>query len=1259
MLYVTRAGLLALLSLALTAVPSSAQSYFWTGGASGAGASGNWNSTLWTLQGSPNQPNVGPPPGAADATIQIGNTPFTVTVSDTETIHNLTVNNGTNATLQIAAGGSLTVNGAFALNGTLDNTGNGLNLNGVFNWNGGSIVAGTVTANHGGSFAGGTADVRLAGGNLSLGGTNQSWSWTGGQITLSGGAAFTIGSGVTVTKTGSLNLFIQRDTTGVTGTESFVNNGTLVWAGDANTTLTLNTNLPVTNAGTIRVTSGVISILSVTGTTGTFDTGNSVLGTGTISLDGGGTTAFNAGSSIVGTGTFRLGSGSTQIVTLNAAVPASTLTLLGGTVQGTGSFAVSGPFQLQGGTIAGSATVTATGGGTISTTNSTISTGTVNLNAPAAGTATYTWPDHNVTFTGTGSLTVGLGATLQATSNNSILATAGNPTVTITGMLQKSGGTGATTIGGSGLTLTNTGTIDAETGVISLTGTTNNAGGLTANGTGIISTDTGGTLNLNTGSTGTGNGTLRVNAGTAVLNVNVDTTTATGFDIAAGNVQGTKTLTVNGPFTWAGGTVGGSATVKATAGGTVAGTSTVGTGTVNLAGGTFSWTTGDLAFAGTGSLLVSAGATLSSNGNHNFAYTSGTPTVQNNGTIEKTGGAGAAQIQTGLTFNNAGTLRVTNGSWTLFGTLNNTGTLDIGVVGTEIYVNGGTLNLNAGSSATGSGLFRVDNATSVLTVNAAVTSNPGLTYIRGTINGTGNLSLGGAFNFGLFSGSLAGSVTINAGGGGDWTSTGTPLISTGSVNLTGGTVTWNTSDITFSGSGALTIGSGATLNLIGDRSISITSGTPTVTVNGTLTKSAGTGTSTINSGITFTVGGTGLVDVESGTLRPHTNAAINGTIKAGGAGTLLFDLVVTLSGTGTLNVASGGTLTSAPGAAGTITVPTGMTLTNSGTVQATSGTFAVNGSATLSNYTAGTQTLAGGVWLATGATIDFGGRAIGTIASGTTVELSGATAAVTGLNSITQVNGQLRIYNGATLTPPATVNIAGVVEASGTLGTAVVVQNGGKLTGNGMVNGSVSAQSGGTVTPGPGPYAASGPGVLTVGNTALNGASTYVWELNSWTSTPTAGTNFDQLKGLSGAKMNLAGASSASPVVLKITSLNGTSPGQIPAFDATQARSWVVADFSAGNATGGVQSFTPDRFTLDTSAFLNSLGTTSFSLSLDANSNLLVLSFMPVPEPGSAGLAVFVVGAGLAGIRRGRRVRRRFDNSYSPRRSQQMFVSVK
>jgi hypothetical protein len=239
---------------------------------------------------------------------------------------------------------------------------------------------------------------------------------------------------------------------------------------------------------------------------------------------------------------------------------------------------------------------------------------------------------------------------------------------------------------------------------------------------------------------------------------------------------------------------------------------------------------------------------------------------------------------------------------------------------------------------------------------------------------------------------------------------------------------------------------------------------------------------------------------------------------------------------------------------------------------------------------------------------------------------------MTGLTGLTQVNGIVRLLGGASLTPTAAnVNVAGLLQVeSGTFGKGVTVQSAGTLLGKGTIAGPTAVQSGGTVSPGP------GPGVLTVANTSLAGGSTYVWELNSWTATPNAGSNFDQLRGSAAAKLDLSGASSGDKVVVKLVSLDAANnPGLVPAFDNTAARSWVIADYSNGNASNGVQAFAADKFTLDTSAFQNSLGGATFTLSTDALSNQLILTFNPVPEPG-LGLAVagLLVGGGASWRRR-------------------------
>lgn len=760
----------------------------------------------------------------------------------------------------------------------------------------------------------------------------------------------------------------------------------------------------------------------------------------------------------------------------------------------------------------------------------------------------------------------------------------------------------------------------------------------------LLSKSEAGLLVANSGSLAVG-GAFTFNGGTLTTNGTLavgGTFQFNGFGILDNSGGG---LMLNGAYNWDGGriiagTVTASNGGNVTNGGIVNGASTL----LKFTSGTWTWSDGNIQVNNGGTFQVESGAIVSLTSNEGFASTGG-GTVNNAGVLEKTGGNGGMGLFSGVTLNNTGTLRATSAGWNIQGgTLNNSGVIDISS-GSVMFVNGGgTLNLNAGTNITGPGVVELNNGAAVLAVNGSATSAGGVKIVRGRFEGAGTLTVNGSFDLQSFDANTAVNTTVIANNGGNW-NTGTPLLGPGSVSVNGGTVSWNGNDITFAVAGAntaagsLTIGANGTLNLLGDRGFNVRNdvvGSPTVVINGLFKKSGSTSNSNIHTRLNLTVGSTGTIDVQSGSMWLHPAAITNNGVIKASTGNIYFNnnsggyATATLSGTGTLQVDATGTLNIQPGNNRTVLLSTG-TLAQNGMLNVTSSTFRVASTAGITNYNPATTTLTGGTWNLFDATLDLDGRAVTNIAAGTTVRLNGGPSNVTGLNQLTQLTGHLRITNGATFTPLTTVSNGGTVEVSGgTFGGAMTVTNTGVLTGrDGTVNGAVTVQSGGEIRPSL--YQSTGNAILRTGDLTLQGGSKYSWEINSWATNAGAGNEsngFDQLQGgVAGAKLNLNGASDTNRVVIKITSLNGSSVGQFSGYDAAVSREWLIADFSNGNTNGGIVGFDANKFTIDTSAFANDPNTTRFTVRTDASANRLYLTFTPVPEP----VAPLLVGSALVG----------------------------
>ena len=241
---------------------------------------------------------------------------------------------------------------------------------------------------------------------------------------------------------------------------------------------------------------------------------------------------------------------------------------------------------------------------------------------------------------------------------------------------------------------------------------------------------------------------------------------------------------------------------------------------------------------------------------------------------------------------------------------------------------------------------------------------------------------------------------------------------------------------------------------------------------------------------------------------------------------------------------------------------------------------------------------AGGTF--TGVFMDNGaGKALSIVKVGTGTETLNSTNGYVG--STTVSNGTLALGSGAIFTSSSPVNVASAgtfdVSALGsfTLGAAQTLDCIGAVNGPLGVNGTISPFYGaiGTLT--------------NNGNISLNGASTYVWSMNNAAGTAGADPGWSQLNVTGGGTLTV-NTTSANPIVLKITSLAGDVPGNAANFSPSGTTSWTIA-----KSTVPIANFTPGAFTLDTSAFGNSLGSGAFSAALSGDSKSLILTFTGTP----------------------------------------------
>jgi hypothetical protein len=367
-----------------------------------------------------------------------------------------------------------------------------------------------------------------------------------------------------------------------------------------------------------------------------------------------------------------------------------------------------------------------------------------------------------------------------------------------------------------------------------------------------------------------------------------------------------------------------------------------------------------------------------------------------------------------------------------------------------------------------------------------------------------------------------------------------------------------------------------------------------------------TGTTLIHSGTIFLTNATGLgtalgtpangVTIDSGgQLTINTNSlavgnkllTLNGGIVIGNGGTK--------SWAGAINLASDSTVR-AEGSAGTFTLTGG--IDNGGHLLTLSTTFA---DSTIIVQSAG---------------------------------ISGSGGLVKTGAGVAQINVNSGFTGPVTFTAGGTPTSGGTLQVNATLSGAgaVTVNNSGTLAGTGTVAGAVTVNGNGTIAPGQ-----AGPGTLTVGPSTwartAGGTDKYAWKINNWTGT-TAGTDFSQL--LASGALSLTTVNPIDTFTVQVVGLTAANaPGAVPNFDAAIARTWTIATFTNDLVAAG---YSPGMFRIDAASFAanNNLAGGSFSLSLSGPS--IIVSFAPVPEPGSI---LVVCAAATAAVLCRRRTQRR------------------
>jgi hypothetical protein len=605
-------------------------------------------------------------------------------------------------TATVTGNAAIPIDNLDLVNGTLDGTGT-VTIRNALNWTGGTmggsgrtIIPAGVTLN----LAAGVALTRT----LENGGTIL---WTGGGfIGVSFGGILTNRAGglFHVQNTGAINV-------GGGSGNRFDNAGTFRKSANAGT-MTLANGLSFNNSGTVEIQTGTLNLVGDGAHSGSF-----AVPAGTALILSGGAHTANGSSSITGAGQFTV---SGAVATFAGLVNVSgSNTFSGGAATFTGNYICtnntltissvpSATFNFSGtglvspavlnfinGTLTGTSTVTVnnvmnwTGGAMNGSGRTIIPVGaTLNAAIPSSAGMTSRTLENGGTVLWTGAGNIGLFGAAVITNRAGALFHAQNVTslgffgadrFDNAGTFRKSANNGTLTIGSFG-TFNNFGTVEVQAGTLLCSGSFNNSGAVsllpgTTNrlaGGGSVSGSfsapaaalvewTGGGFTLNPGAQLNGAGLYRINGGNVTANASL---TVENLDLVHGSsmLRGTGAMTIANVMNWTLGTMDGSGRTTISPGATLQVGSASG---VNLQrtlenGGTAIWTGAGIFILLNGVITNRAGALFHAQ-NAAALIPIGACRFDNAGTFRKSANTGTTTVQTGMSFNNSGTVDIRSG----------------------------------------------------------------------------------------------------------------------------------------------------------------------------------------------------------------------------------------------------------------------------------------------------------------------------------------------------------------------------------------------------------------------------------------------------------------------------------------------------------------------------------------------------------------------------------------------------------------------